>query len=411
MDTTRRQLLQGTLALPALVACPPGRAAVGLPPLMSRRELGLEPDLVYLNTASAGPTPKRVLARTIEAWQRLETEPVYMSYSAAADSVVSAADRVRGKVATLLGCTADEILLTTSTTQGITTLANSIRLKEGDRVLLTDQEHEGGEVGWQHRERRDGIVVDRVNIPIGDSDPGAIIARFAAAIGPRTRVICFSHVLSPTGLRMPVAEIAALAKSRGVLCIVDGAQAVGATAVDVRALDCDAYAASGHKWLMGPKGTGFVFISERATAEIQPPQWFNERKFGANSAGLGPITLCIGLGQAIDDILAIGVGRIEAHNLALRQKFYASLADVPSLRLVSPPPGPLATALVAAALPPEIDSKLMRMRMHDRHRIVLKMAEKRWFNGIRFSPHLFNVEGDVDLAMAALRVELKDWIA
>ncbi len=246
MDTTRRQLLQGTLALPALVACPPGRAA-GHPPLMSRRELGLEPDLVYLNTASAGPTPKRVLARTIEAWQRLETEPVYMGYSPAPDSVVTAADQVRGKAAALIGCTPDEILLTAGTTQGITTLANSIRLKEGDRVLLTDQEHEGGEVGWQHRERRDGIVVDRVNIPIGDSDPGAIIARFAGAIGARTRVICFSHVLSPTGLRMPVAEIAALAKSHGALCIIDGAQAVGAMAVDVRALGCDAYATSGHK--------------------------------------------------------------------------------------------------------------------------------------------------------------------
>ncbi len=110
-------------------------------------------------------------------------------------------------------------------------------------------------------------------------------------------------------------------------------------------------------------------------------------------------------------MLAIGIERIEAHNLALRQRFYAALADVAPLRLVSPPPGPLATALVAATLPPDVDSRLLRTRMHDRHRIVLKMAEKRWFNGIRFSPHLFNVEGDVDMAMAALKVELKDWIA
>ena len=100
-----------------------------------------------------------------------------MGYSPAPDSIVSAADRVGGKAAALIGCSADEILLTRSTTDGITTLANSIRLKEGDRVLLTDQEHEGGEVGWQHRQRRDGIVVDRVSIPIGDNDTDAITTR------------------------------------------------------------------------------------------------------------------------------------------------------------------------------------------------------------------------------------------
>jgi len=411
MDTTRRLFLQSAAALPAIAARAPDRGLPGNLPLLARHELGLDADLLYLNTASAGPTPKRVLARTIEAWQRLETEPVYMGYSRNPDSVVTAADGVRGKAAALIGCSADEILLTHGTTDGITTLANSIRLREGDRVLLTDQEHEGGEVGWQHRQWRDGIVVDRVSIPIGDNDIGAILARFAAAIQPRTRVVSFSHILSPTGLRMPVAEIAALARSRGALCIVDGAQAVGSIAVDVRALGCDAYATSGHKWLMGPKGTGFVFIGQAAAAELRPAPWFVDRAFGANSAGLGPIPLVIGLGQAIDAIFAIGMARIETHNLALRDLFYMALADIPALRLVSPPPGDLATPLVAAALPGNIDSKLMRVRMHDRHRVVIKMAEKRWFNGIRFSPHLFNSEPDVDRAMTALRAELRDWSA
>ena len=411
MDATRRHFLQGAAALPAIASRAPDRAALDNLPLLSRHELGLEPDLVYLNTASAGPTPKRILARAIEAWQRLETEPVYMGYSRDPDSVVAAADRVRGKAAALIGCTADEILLSRGTTDGITTLANSIRLREGDRVLLTDQEHEGGEVAWQHRQWRDGIVVDRVSIPVGDYDTVAIVARFAAAITPRTRVICLSHVLSPTGLRMPVAEIAAIARSRGILCIVDGAQAVGSIAVNVRTLGCDAYATSGHKWLMGPKGTGFVFISQAAATEIQPPQWFIDRAFGSNSAGLGPIPLVIGLGQVIDDIMLIGMARIEAHNLALRDLCYAALANISALRLVSPPPGALATPLVAAALPSNIDSRLMRIRMHDRHRVVIKMAEKRWFNGIRFSPHLFNGSPDIDRAMTALRAELRDWSA
>jgi isopenicillin-N epimerase len=282
VDTTRRHPLQGVIALPAVSAGPLTGATGDNAPLLSRRELGLEPGLVYLNTASAGPTPKRVLARTIEAWNRLETEPVYMSYSREPDSIVSAADRVRGKAAALVGCEAEEIFLTHGTTDEITTLANSIRLREGDRVLLTDQEHEGGETGWQRRERRDGIVVDRVSIPVGDTDTDAIVARFAAAIRPRTRVMSFCHVLTSTGLRMPVADIAALAKSRSVLSVVDGAQAVGAMPVDVRVLDCDAYATSGHKWLMGPKG------QDSSLSASGPPRKSNRRS-GTSTAGTGPI--------------------------------------------------------------------------------------------------------------------------
>jgi selenocysteine lyase/cysteine desulfurase len=409
MDRTRRHLLQAAFALPVAASISRSNSAQAEPPLLSRRELGIDPDLVYLNTASAGPTPRRILDRTLSAWERLETEPVSMAYYPIPGTVVTAADEVRGKAAALIGCTPDEVLLTRGTTDGITTIAHSIRLREGDRVLLTDQEHEGGEVGWLHRQRLDGIVVDRVAIPIGDSDTGAIVRRFAAALRPRTRAISLSHVLSPTGLRMPIAEIAALARSRSVLCVVDGAQAVGATAVDVRALGCDAYATSGHKWLMGPKGTGFVFVSNGAAAEIQPPQWLVGRSFGAGSAGLGPLTLAVGLGQAIDDALAIGLARIEAHNLRLRNRFYSGLSNVPGLRLVSPPPGPLATALVAAELPAGIDSRMMRQRMRDRHRTILKMAEQRWFNGIRFSPHIFNDEAEVDQAVVALGSEIRNW--
>jgi len=344
--------------------------------------------------------------RTVEAWRALESDPVRMAYYPDPDTVASAADRVRGKAATLIGCSADEILLTRGTTDGITTLAHSISLERGDHVLLTDQEHEGGETGWLHRRNRDGIVIDRVHIPMGDWDTGAILRRFEAGIGRRTRVVSVSHVLSPTGLRMPIAEIAAFARSKNCLCIVDGAQAVGGIDIAVKSLDCDAYATSGHKWLMGPKGTGFTYIRKESSLAITPPQWLFDRRFVSNSAGLGPIPLAIGLGEAIDRAGALGMPAIEQRIIALRNRFYAGLGNFAGLRLVSPPPGPLATALVAVVLPAQIDSKLMRDRLHDRHRIIVKMAEKRWFNGIRFSPHIFNDEAQVDAALSALHAEL-----
>lgn len=402
--TTRRKFVGAMGGLPALAA---GSAAWPRPPLLAGADLGLARAFIHLNTASAGPTPERVLARAIDAWRRIEADPVRMSYSPEPDSVVSAADGVRAKAAALTGCTPDEILLTRGTTHGITTVAHGIRLKQGDHVLLTDQEHEGGETGWLHRANRDGVIIDRINIPIGDSDTAAILRRFEAGIGPRTRAISVSHVLSPTGLRMPVAEIAELAHRRGALCIVDGAQAAGQIKVELKALGCDAYATSGHKWLMGPKGTGFLYISKAADDAIQPAEWLLSRHYGSNSAGLSPMTLDVGLGEAIDRLAAIGMPRLEQHNLALRNRIYQEFARIGALELVSPPPGPLATALVAARLPKTIDSKELVKRMHDRHQVIIKMAEKRWFNGIRFSPHIFNDEAQIDTALAALRIELE----
>lgn len=225
-------------------------------------------------------------------------------------------------------------------------------------------------------------------------------------IGPRTRAICVSHVLSPTGLRMPIAEIAALGRRKGALCIVDGAQAVGQMAVDVKALGCDAYATSGHKWLMGPKGTGFVYIAKEAGDAIAPPEWLMGKAYGSNSQGLSPMPLAIGLGEAIDRMLSLGMARVEQHNLALARRIHAAFARMPELELASPPPGPLATALVAARIPDRIDSLALRKTMLDRHGIIIKMAEKRWFDGIRLSPHIFNDEEQVEKTLAALRSEL-----
>jgi selenocysteine lyase/cysteine desulfurase len=404
----RRGFLGLAASLPALAAA---RVDALPAPFPTSAELGLAPGLIHLNTASAGPTPNRVLKRALDAWRQIETNPVAMSYGHDPESAVAAADLVRLKAAAFIGAGPDEILLTNGTTNGITTLAHSIRLTEGDHVLLTDQEHEGGETGWLHRQKLDGIVVDRVHIAVGDDDTAGIVRRFDAAIGPRTRAISISHVLSPTGLRMPIAEIAALARRRGVLTIVDGAQAVGQVAVDVKALGCDAYATSGHKWLMGPKGTGFLYIGKHAGDAIAPPEWLMDKYYGSNSQGLSPMSLAIGLGEAIESMAAIGMARVEQHNLALARRVYDGFGRVPQLKVVGPPPGPLSTALVAARLPDSVDGFVLRQRMHDRHGIVIKMAEKRWFNGIRLSPHIFNSEAQVEAALAALKSELDNWHA
>lgn len=375
----------------------------GLAAIADDGEYMFRPGLIYLNTGSLGPTPRSVLDTVMKAWTDLEINPVTKAYGGTTHTL---ADKTRSAVAGLIGCSADEVLLTRSTTNAMNIAALGIDLARGDRVLTTDVEHEGGSAGWKHLEKRRGIGIDRIVIAPEDHDVKGIVERFASAIKKETKVISVSHVITSTGLKMPVREIVALGRERNILTIVDGAQAVGNIEVDVKSIGCDAYAAPGHKWLMAPKGTGFLYISKDAAAKIQPVEWTDSKEYVAGSAGIGALPLVVGLGAAIEAAQKRGLAASEAHNLSLRNRAYEGLKRIAKVRVVSVPPGPLATALVAFRLPDAIDSSAFRGSMGQKYNLVLKQTEKRWFNGMRISPHVFNTEADIDAALKAIALEL-----
>ncbi len=403
LSFTRRDFLgaaavaAGTQVLPSPLAAAEVQAAQG--------ESLLAPGLTYLNTASLGPTSRSVLNRTLEAWYELETNPVRMSYGEGAVHV--ATDRVRDQTAAFLGCDTNDILLTRSTTDAMNNIALGMRLSTGDHVVTTDQEHHGGADCWRYLARRRGIIIDVVPIAPTDRNAKVIVDRFASAITPATRVISVSHVLTSTGLRMPVTELSALARARGILCVVDGAQAAGQIAVDVKALKCHAYAACGHKWLMAPKGTGMLYVSPDAVDAIAPIQWQDTKRYVAGSTGIGSLPLVLGLGAAIERANARGIADIERRVMELREYTIAQLTRVRDVSVLSAPAGPMASALVAVLLPTRVDSQALQTAMRDKHGIMVKLVEKQWFNGIRISPHIFNTEADIDRAVSALRTELQ----
>jgi selenocysteine lyase/cysteine desulfurase len=257
---------------------------------------------------------------------------------------------------------------------------------------------------WDYVARRFGVTLDIVAIPPGENDAQAIVDRMRKGITPRTRVLSFSHLLSSTGLRMPVAELSALARSRGCIAVVDGAQAVGGIAVDVKALGCHAYATSGHKWLLAPKGTGLLYLSEELGKTIDPIALQAGRAAYSESSGVTSIPSVLGIGAAIAYVSAIGLGAIETHNLGLRNRLFAALRDVPKLRVVSAPPGPLSSPLLTFQLPDDIRSNELHDRLRDKHN-VQPGRSKNWLNGNRVSNHP-HTEQDVDALVAALKTEL-----
>jgi selenocysteine lyase/cysteine desulfurase len=210
-------------------------------------------------------------------------------------------------------------------------------------------------------------------------------------------------VLTTNGLRMPIAEIASLARARNVLCVVDGAQAVGEIPVDLHALGCHAYAGAGHKWLMGPKGTGFLYVSADAAGRIEPMQRQDGPNYVSNSAGMGAVPLVVGLGVAIDEAQARGMSAIEGRIVELRERLYQGLSTIPRAEPVSPPTGPSTSALVAVRLPDDVPARPFQQILRDHHNLMVKVVEEHYFNGIRLSPHIFNTEAEIDFAVNTIR--------
>jgi selenocysteine lyase/cysteine desulfurase len=205
---------------------------------------------------------------------------------------------------------------------------------------------------------------------------------------------------------MPIAELSALARSRNCLMVVDGAQAAGGIAIDVKALGCHAYVMPGHKWLLGPKGTGLLYLSADLGQRIQPIALEASRLAYSDSSGVTSLPSVLGLSASIDYVRAAGITTVEAHNVALRNRAYAALQSVPRIQVVSAPPGPMASPLVTFRIPDEVKSRDLLHRLLQRHRVMVKAVPEMWMNGNRLSTHLFNTADDIDAAVVALRTEL-----
>jgi len=363
-------------------------------------DLLIDPDLAYVQTGSLGPTPRPVLDKTIAVWRELERDPTAFGYGPLEQGM----ELVRSKAAALLGCDLRELVITTSTTEGINWVAQGMSLASGDRILTTDQEHPGGRVGWDFVAKRYGATIDVVAIPPGENDAAAIVERFAKLVTPRTRVLAFSHVLTSTGLRMPVAELTALARKAGAISVVDGAQAAGGIAVDVKQLGCDVYATSGHKWLLGPKGTGLLYLSDALGDRLELIALQDGRAVYSHSVGVCSIPSVHGLGAAIDYVSGLGIAHIEAHNVALHRYAFDALAKL--VHIVSVRDGALASPLLTYTLPAGVDAWALADKLRTVHRVEVKGVPREWLNGHRVSTHAFNDERDIDRLAAALRNEL-----
>ena len=221
----------------------------------------------YLNTGTAGPLPTPV-AGAMEAELSIQLD-LGRSGPEHLERYLTLAASDRAGVASLIGCTAGEVALTRSTTEGMSLVTAAIDWRPGDEAITTDVEHPGVLFPLLVARERFGVAIRRIEAL--DRSDDAIVDAVAAALGPRTRLVSISHVSYRTGQVLPVRAIADVVRRHGAILLVDGAQSFGAIDVDVTELGCDAYALPGQKWLCGPEETGALYCRSDLLAEIAVP--------------------------------------------------------------------------------------------------------------------------------------------
>ncbi|KAF2797057.1 PLP-dependent transferase [Melanomma pulvis-pyrius CBS 109.77] len=177
---------------------------------------------------------------------------------------------IRSMLADYFGAAADEIALTRNAMEGIATVLNGFRLKPGDEIVATNLCYDSNLAILRQRALRENITIRLVNLPLGPTSDSDILARFEAAIGEKTKLVSIPHIFANTGLVLPVQKISHLARQRGAFTFVDGAHSAGHIPFRIEDLGCDGFAACLHKWMHGPRGTGFLYIRRDEISHVWP---------------------------------------------------------------------------------------------------------------------------------------------
>ena len=224
------------------------------PPDELRADFLLDPDVAFLNHGSFGACPRPVF-ESYQAHQReLEWEPIDFLGHRLPGLLANA----RVELARYLNAPHDDLAFVTNATAGVNLAARSLDLGPGDEILTTDLEYGACDLAWEWLAARTGAEYVRAAIPLPLTSADHVVEALFARATPRTRVVYISHITSSTALVLPVAEIVARARELGLVSIVDGAHAPAHVALDIEALGADFYSGNCHKWLMAPKGAGFL---------------------------------------------------------------------------------------------------------------------------------------------------------
>lgn len=369
-----------------------------------RKEFHFLNDQRYLNSATLGLMPNPVI-------KKMQAQVLNM-----AQGSYSLYNHGRKQAARLLGVDTDEISMTHNTTEGINIVANGLRLRKRDEIIITDHEHVGSAVPWLNRAQRDRLKL-RVFTP--GQTAAETLNRINNLITRRTRVIAVPHITCTTGTVLPIREIAQLARDKGIICFLDGAHGPITTRVNLREVGCDFYATCGHKWICGPPGTGMLYVRQESLDLLDPIMT------GAFSAGNWELSRekqqldgfvdsahrfdygtqskmqRWGLRVAIEFWEEIGLDKVEARGRALADYLQQQLLATPGIRMLTPTEARSRAFIIGFKVG---DVPLKAFQEHkDFMKYRIRLVSEAGLDSVRLSMHAFNNHADIDETVAHLK--------
>ncbi len=358
-------------------------------------------EYTYLNTAAAGPIPRRTVRAIAAAAEAAQ-------YPNTPRALPSPEPLVRERLARLIGADPGDFVFTGNTTHGMNICAQGIAWRPGDNVVVPEREFPSLAYAWFHLRER-GVEVRFVPFAGAGPTADAILAR----VDRRTRAVACSAITWDTGWRADLDTLGAACAARGVLLIVDGIQAVGARRLDVRAARIGALALHGYKWLLAGFGLGALYVAPEAVGRIAPT-FIGEQAIdgdgdafggrldwkpgparyaagGLNRTGLAALAASLGL------IEELGLDAIAAHTAALAERLYAGLRDRPGVRVVSAADPARRSAIVVFTLGDRARDAALVAEL-ERRGIIVALRPL----GVRVSPHFYNTEDDIARLLDAM---------
>ena len=385
----------------------------------ARAAMLLDPTVANLNTGSFGPLPRCVFERVTELRRRLAEEPMDFLLRQLPGLLWSARERL----AQYIGGEPRRLIFTANVTAAVNLVASGLPLTAPGEVLLSDHEYGAMHWCWERAAARQGLTLRTFPLPLLADEPGEIVDAAVRAMTPQTRLLFFSHVLSPTGLVLPARELCAEARRRGIVSVVDGAHAPGMLPLELDALGADFYGANCHKWLLAPTGCGFLYLGRDSEDRLEPLQvswgWRADRahldecdEFGSTPRlryyefeGTREVCPWLAVPTAIDFQQALGPQQIRVRNAELAAHVRGRFGALPGLRLATPDRPGLCGFMTAFRLPPQVDAIAWRRALWDNHRIEVPLVERPEGLLLRASTHFYNTVEEIDrLADAAVEL-------
>ena len=365
------------------------------------RAFTVDRTLINLNNGGVSPSPRWVQDAMKRHLDQSNLAPTYTMW----EILEPQREGVRERMARQWGVDPEEVAFTRNASESLQTMQLGIDLERGDEVLTTTQDYGRMLTTFRQRERREGIVMRQIRIPVPAEDPAQIVRLFEEAITPRTRAILACHMINLTGQVLPVRQLSAMARRHGIPLIIDGAHALAHFDFSLAELDVDNYSSSLHKWLFAPHGTGLLYVRRDRIEGIWPLMAAPDRmasdirKF--EEIGTHPAANYLAIGEALTFHQGLGPARKEARMVHLRNYWAEKLLENDNVRLnTSLRPG-LAYGIANVAVD-GIDPVALRDHLWKEHRIITVAIGHEECRGLRVSPSVYTTLEELDRFVEAV---------